>query len=763
MENLLAFLDFLASKEIKDAFLSGRCAFVLDSNGHDLLWLNGKAAHFFGFFTLSKALDRVPFFDIAVSRQLETGLRSGRSIRLRGEPQPLNFLLSRVSVPEIGEVILAQSAEHVSRYDPASLIAGLAEKDISVAIFDENNHAIATSDNFVGFDDTIGIFLRSIDNRLPAKTVVKREKNVFQLSAIRLREDPFHYLVLVINISDLASQTDSEDKNLSEKEEQSHFTWKMDENGRFSDFSEPFLRQVDLNKYKLVNRCLNDLAADFREHAFLELADKVEKSLPWNDVKLQLPIGADRGEVFTFFLSGMPVFTLNGELTGFRGFGTVAPDAYVKLTNPSIVIEDEVSKSGLSSDERSAFREIAERLRSELNLSTKEQPATQITVAESVISLPVCDEKVQAFTPERSAILNLLDTATDGVIWLDNDGDIYALSDAASALTGYDKQDVLTLNFSSLFTSSTRDTIENYMSGLHKSGAKRLFNRGESAEINTKDGTAIKVFVTLVPLSSLEGYAALLRDMTNVAPQAQLQFDTTSLAETIHEIRTPLNAMIGFADIMREERFGAIENERYRGYLRDIISSGKHILTLVNRFLDKAKNYHNNKDKAGHNAQNGRFDVIAQLRKSVALLENQANDNGIIMRIVLPPRVPEITIDAQEFRQVIWNLLSNSIRFTASGGQIVVHLAYTGADFIKISISDNGIGMTEDEMARAIEPYGQIARKDGRNGDAVFVGTGLGLPTAKSLVEKNGGRFLLLSKPNQGTTVELFFPISKMK
>ena len=81
--------------------------------------------------------------------------------------------------------------------------------------------------------------------------------------------------------------------------------------------------------------------------------------------------------------------------------------------------------------------------------------------------------------------------------------------------------------------------------------------------------------------------------------------------------------------------------------------------------------------------------------------------------------------------------------------------------FVKLSISDNGVGMNEEEMARALQPYGQIARKDGRSGDAVFVGTGLGLPTTKGLVEKNGGRFILLSKPDQGTTAELFFPIAR--
>ena len=194
-------------------------------------------------------------------------------------------------------------------------------------------------------------------------------------------------------------------------------------------------------------------------------------------------------------------------------------------------------------------------------------------------------------------------------------------------------------------------------------------------------------------------------------------------------------------------------------------------MTLVNSFLEKAKSRYEEKTRSGETISEKAidkrqssvpsFDVIQQLRKSVALFENQANENGIIIRITMPPKIPAIGIDAQEFRQIIFNLLSNAIRFTQSGGQIVVHLSTTDKNFVKLSVSDNGIGMNEEEMARALQPYGQVARKDGRTGDAVFTGTGLGLPTTKGLAEKIGGRLILLSRPGQGTTVEVFFPVRR--
>lgn len=758
MEKPLAFLDFLACKEIKDAFVSGRMAFVLSEGQHNLLWLDGKAAKFFGFSTLSEALEHEPFFDITINRQIENGLTSGRSVLLRGKPQAKSFILSKTNVSGGGSVILAQENKTNNANESASLITGLADKDISAAILDEDGNIIASSDNFQSDGDATRILLQSIDNDMPVKTVVKHQDMSAQVSAIRLRDNPAQYLVLSVNISNLLPQKDEANIGNEGSEENLRFTWKMAADGTFKEFSETLLNQHYIATERLLNRQLEVLATDFHETGFLDISENVAKSQSWDNMELQLN-DHETGQILSITLSGLPIFDLNETLQGFRGFGTLTIPPEKLTVSDEPVVDDEVPTGGLSSSERSAFREIAERLKSELHLSIPDVQHDAIKPLPIPTASSHQENEQAAFLPKRSAILNLLDTATDGVIWLDKNGNIQALSDAASALTGYDNEDILQHDFSTLFSVSTSGSIKKYLKSLGVSGAERLFNRGEKAELNTKDQTIIKVLVTLVPLSSDEGYAALLRDMTNVAPQAQEQFDNEALAETIHEIRTPLNAMIGFADIMREERFGKIDNERYRGYLRDIVSSGKHILTLVNRFLDKAKSRHDDKEKSPQNVGNQHFDVVTQLRKSVSLLENQANENGIIIRVVMPPKVPSITIDAQEFRQIIWNILSNSIRFTASGGQIVVHLAYTGANFIKISISDNGIGMSEEEMARALEPYGQINRRDSRQGDAVFIGTGLGLPTTKSLVEKNGGRFLLLSKPNQGTTVELFFPV----
>ena len=848
----MAFLDFLSESTIRNAFLSGKCSFVLDRNASVLLWLDGAALRFFGFSSLTDALDREEIFDSAVKRQIENGIKSGRPVHLRGKSGARSFNLSLISgeahesnethgenAPEKQKQFIfasevnstgktnrsGKAANDINRNllvtHPEALLEGLEDDNISAAIFGDGNKILAQTGNFEPLGDALQIFLSSIDGFSPVKTLMKNGGGKVQVNAIHLSEMPHSFLVLCFNIASI-DENAADRNNQKTNERPARFTWKMDKNGAFSNFSGAFY-DLDGDAEKLLGRSLADLDNDYKNAGFLKLEEKISQCTAFQDEIVRFPTKREQANL-EVSLSGLPVLSLDGKLDGFRGFGTVkAPvDRQINPENgnqnaasvatvekklaavPEKPVENEIIQSKLStgsapndadktalgcqgnqadqtlqeqdtgsalnSSERSAFREIAERLRSELRLPAVERPLSKASKTDKTAH----DEQLSGeskFTPEQSSLLNLLDTATDGFVFLDNDGSIEGFSAAASALTGYDKEDVAGRPFKSLFRPTSEKAINDYLAALKSGGANRLFNRGQSADIQTKSGDDIRVFVTLVPLTNQKGYAGLLRDMTNVSAQSQPIYDNEVFAQTIHEIRTPLNAMIGFADIMREERFGRIENERYQGYLRDIVSSGKHILTLVNSFLEKAKSRYEEKTRSGEeNSEKAidnrqslvpSFDVIQQLRKSVALFENQANENGIIIRITMPPKIPAIGIDAQEFRQIIFNLLSNAIRFTQSGGQIVVHLSTTDKNYVKLSVSDNGIGMNEEEMARALQPYGQVARKDGRIGDAVFTGTGLGLPTTKGLAEKIGGRLILLSKPGQGTTVEVFFPVRR--
>ncbi|WP_455482164.1 PAS domain-containing sensor histidine kinase [Bartonella sp. B35(2025)] len=452
----------------------------------------------------------------------------------------------------------------------------------------------------------------------------------------------------------------------------------------------------------------------------------------------------------------MLVFIAKQQLRG-RSFGVL------KMQEKMQEVRDENSdtkKLSLSEIERSAFREIAERLRGELHSSSGyehlvEKTAVQLPCAQT---LPI-DTIEQALIKEPTAVLSLLNTTTSGVLWLDEQGFIQSVSSAALVLTGYEIHELLSQPLSSLFTSQSQFLVEKYFQLIRIKGKNQILNRNEVADLVTKSRKNITVSMTILPLAQKNNYAVMLYDMTGEVPLDK-KIKEHKMVRVVHEMRTPLNALIGFAEIMRDGRFGLIENERYHRYLHDIISSGKHILSLVNQLLECSKENYSNANTQIHASFMAEvFDVTSCLRASMAFLETQANHNGIIMRIVAPVHVPFICVSQQILRQIMWNLLSNAIRFTPSGGQIIVHVSHKRKERVKISVSDNGIGMSDKEITQAMQPYGQVKRKDGRFGDSAFIGTGLGLPICKAMVEESGGQFLLFSKPNHGTTVEMFFPV----
>ena len=176
------------------------------------------------------------------------------------------------------------------------------------------------------------------------------------------------------------------------------------------------------------------------------------------------------------------------------------------------------------------------------------------------------------------------------------------------------------------------------------------------------------------------------------------------LAKISHEIRTPLNAIIGFSEVMMAERFGPIGNERYREYLKDIHASGGHLLSLINDLLDLSK------------IEAGKLDLTFAsvslndlTQQCVAIMQPQANRERIIIRTSLPPTLPQVVADARSVRQIVLNLLSNSIKFTGAGGQVIVSTALNDSGEVVLRVRDTGVGMSEKDLATALEPFRQLA------------------------------------------------------
>jgi signal transduction histidine kinase len=225
------------------------------------------------------------------------------------------------------------------------------------------------------------------------------------------------------------------------------------------------------------------------------------------------------------------------------------------------------------------------------------------------------------------------------------------------------------------------------------------------------------------------------------------------LAKISHEIRTPLNAMTGFAEVMMAERFGPIGNERYRDYLKDIHGAGTHLVSLLNDLLDLSKVESGKLDLSFGNV--GVNDLTQQC---VGIMQPQANRARIIIRTSLTPALPQVVADERSLRQIVLNLLANSIKFTGPGGQVIVSTAISDSSEVVLRVRDTGVGMSEKDIETALEPFRQVAT----SGSWGSGGTGLALPLTKALAEANRANFHIKSAPNAGTLVEIAFPPSRV-
>jgi two-component system cell cycle sensor histidine kinase PleC len=221
------------------------------------------------------------------------------------------------------------------------------------------------------------------------------------------------------------------------------------------------------------------------------------------------------------------------------------------------------------------------------------------------------------------------------------------------------------------------------------------------------------------------------------------------LAQMSHELRTPLNAILGFSEVMKSEIFGAHAVPVYKEYSADIHNSGVHLLNLINEILDlsriEAGRYELNEEAVSL------VHVVADCHH---LLKLRASSRGITIHEVFEQGMPRIWGDERATRQIVLNLLSNSIKFTQQGGEIWLKAGWTASGGQYLSVKDTGSGIAEDEIPIVLASFGQ-----GSNSiKSAEQGAGLGLPIAKSLIDMHGGTFTLKSKLRIGTEVIITFP-----
>ncbi|MFZ1992228.1 MAG: PAS domain-containing sensor histidine kinase [Alphaproteobacteria bacterium] len=220
------------------------------------------------------------------------------------------------------------------------------------------------------------------------------------------------------------------------------------------------------------------------------------------------------------------------------------------------------------------------------------------------------------------------------------------------------------------------------------------------------------------------------------------------LANMSHELRTPLNSILGFSEMIAREMLGPLGNARYREYAGLIGESGQYLLNLINDILDVAK------IEAGKFVLSPEPLNLAQtLERTLLVMMPQYREKGVELRVSVAPDLPLITADARAVRQILFNLLSNALKFTPPGGRAEVRLAHSGQEVL-LDVADTGIGISEADLKRLARPFEQAANSYAR----AQTGTGLGLSLVKSLAALHGGALSIKSTLGKGTSVSVRLP-----
>jgi len=225
---------------------------------------------------------------------------------------------------------------------------------------------------------------------------------------------------------------------------------------------------------------------------------------------------------------------------------------------------------------------------------------------------------------------------------------------------------------------------------------------------------------------------------------------TEFLANMSHELRTPLNAIIGFSEVLLQRMFGEL-NDQQADYLDDIVSSGRHLLTLINDILDLSK------IEAGRmELEAAPFSLVAALNNAVTLVKERAMSHGIRIELDVAPGLDTVVADERKVKQVVVNLLANAVKFTPDGGTVSVRAARENGE-VRLAVRDTGIGIAAEDQARIFEEFQQATHQ----GERAREGTGLGLTLSRRMVELHGGTITVESAPGKGSTFTVALPLLK--
>ncbi|MDA1089951.1 MAG: ATP-binding protein [Proteobacteria bacterium] len=241
------------------------------------------------------------------------------------------------------------------------------------------------------------------------------------------------------------------------------------------------------------------------------------------------------------------------------------------------------------------------------------------------------------------------------------------------------------------------------------------------------------------------GELRLAKETAVLSNRAKTEF----LAHMSHELRTPLNAILGFAEMIKGQVFGPLDNEKYTEYASDIINAGKNLTSTISNILDVSRVELSNMKIVGEDV-----DLRTLVKDCIEIAQENADSTKVIISTHIHNNINKLHADGPRLQQIILNLLSNAIKYTTEEGQIIVSSYLDDDKGVTLSVKDTGTGIAPEDIQKAMEPFGQVRETS----ELAHDGTGLGLFLSKRLTELHAGTLTVESKVGKGTTVTIHFP-----